>query len=199
MSYIPTFCVILFLLLFLYCTTLYPGSSQHDINATGFSWQHNYWCDIMDIKTYDQRDNPARIWGIIATIILCIGTGWIFYQFPNHYGSTSTEKWIISGFGIASMLAGSMIFTSFHNQVIGIASALALVAIIVMFYVLFRQQEYPLFYFGVFACLIMLFNNYIYYSKNGIENLPWIQKVSFVIVLTWIVMIDIQGIGKEVN
>jgi len=191
-TYIPTICVVLFILLFIYCSFLYPGSSQHDINSEGFSWQHNYWCDIMDIQTYDQRDNPARIWGIIATLILCIGTGWLFYQFPSQFGTTNTEKWLVSGFGIASMLVGSLIFTSLHNQVIGITSGLALVAILTMFYVLFRQQEWPLFYYGVFACVVMLANNHIYYSKNGIEHLPWIQKISFLIVLAWIVMIDMK-------
>lgn len=193
MTYIPTICVILFLLLFLYCTTLYPGSSQHDILSKGFSWQHNYWCDILDEYTYDEHHNPARIWGIAATLILCLGTGWLFYQFPNQFGATTTEIWMISGFGIASMLVGSLIFTSLHNQVIGITSGLALIALLTMFYVLFRKQEWPLFYYGVFACGVMLINNYIYYSKNGIEHLPWIQKVSFLIVLAWIVMINVRG------
>jgi len=192
-SYIPTICIVLFILLFIYCTTLYPGSSQHDMLSKGFSWQHNYWCDILDEHTYAENPNPARRWGILATLILCIGTGWLFYQFPDRFGGTNTEKWLISGFGIASMLVGSLIFTSLHNQVIAITSGLALVAILTMFYVLFRQQEWPLFYYGVFACVVMLANNYIYYSKNGVEHLPWIQKISLLIVFAWIVMLNLKG------
>ena len=198
MTYIPTICIILFLILFLYCTTLYPGSSQHDINAIGFSWQHNYWCDILEIDTYNMERNPSSKWGILATIILCIGTGWLFYQFPDHYHASNTEKWLVSGFGISSMLVASLIFTPLHNYVIAIATTLALIAILAMFYVLFRQQEWPLFYYGVFACTIMLINNYIYYSRSGVEHLPWIQKISLLIVFSWIVMIDIQGWAKEV-
>ena len=193
MTYIPTICIAIFLLLFLYCTTLYPGSSQHDINALGFTWQHNYWCDILEIETYDEQRNPSSYWGIAATLFLCLGTGWLFYQFPNHFGATLTEKWVIWGFGITSMVIASVIFTPLHNYVIALASGLALIAILTMFYVLFHQTQWPLFYYGVFACIIMLINNYIYYSRIGVGHLPWIQKISLVIVLAWIIMIDIQG------
>jgi len=185
-------------LIFLYCTTLYPGSSQHDINAVGFSWQHNYWCDILEIKTYDAQRNPSAYWGIFATLLLCVGTGWLFYQFPDHFDATINEKRIIWGFGITSMAIASVIFTPLHNYVIAAASGLALVALLVMFYVLFRQQEWPLFYYGAFACVVMLINNYIYYSGNGLAHLPWIQKISILIVLAWIVMIDIHGWAKDV-
>lgn len=199
MSYLPTICVILFLLLFLYCTTQYPGSSQFDIQSVGFSWQHNYWCDILDRHTYAEVPNPASKWGIFATLILCIGTAASFYQFPNHFSASSSEMWIISGFGILSMLVSALIFTPLHNQVIGISSGLALIAILAMFYVLFQKSEFTLFYYGVFACVVMLINNYIYYSKNGVYHLPWIQKISIVIVLVWIVMLNIQGVSKSIS
>lgn len=196
MSYTPTFCVIIFLLIFLYCTFLYPGSSQHDINSLGFSWQHNYWCDVLDPYTYGEVPNPASRWGIFATIILCFGTGALFYQFPILFKSTQKQLWVISGFGLLSMLTASLIFTSLHNYVIAISSLLALIAILMMFYVLYQKAEWSLFYYGVFTCVVMLVNNYIYYSRQGVEHLPWIQKISMVIVLLWIVLVNIQGVQK---
>ena len=43
--------ICLFILLYLLATFYYPGGSNVDNRISYFSWQHNYWCDLMAIKS----------------------------------------------------------------------------------------------------------------------------------------------------
>lgn len=197
MLYFPSYCVFVFLVLFVYCASLYPGSSQHDIHAKGFSWRHNYWCDVLDKSTYAETPNPARPWGILATLVLCAGTGYLFYLIPRAFESTTSQLILITYLGIASMIVASLIFTPLHNYVIAICSILALIALILVFQVLYQNTQWLLLYTGLLACLVMIGNNVIYYSRWGVEHLPWIQKVSILIIFAWIVFLNVSCADKS--
>ena len=79
--HIVSLCILLFILLFIYAASLYPGGSQFDSNAAGFSWKHNYWCNLMNDIAENGMQNPARYYAISANAILCIGCMLFFLRF----------------------------------------------------------------------------------------------------------------------
>ncbi|MBT8218224.1 MAG: hypothetical protein KJP00_00255 [Bacteroidia bacterium] len=194
-QYFPTISVGVFILIFLYGSRLYPGGSQAHQHDTGFSWRHNYWCDLMDSHGYNGKVNPARRISVWATLIMCLGIAVLFYQIPSDFGANEWQSLVIRGFGIGSALMASLIFTSWHNQVIGIGSLMALIALTLVFVILYKGNYMTLFNFGIICCVVMVLNNYIYYSKNGLQHLPWIQKISIAIVLTWVILLNMEGIN----
>jgi len=194
MQYIPTYAVIIFIVLFLISTILYTGGSQADINSTGFSWFHNYWCDLIWPTNHRDEPNPAAYSAIPAMIILCLGLVFLFYQFPKYYHTDPSTTMLIRIFGTGSMICASLLFTPLHDIMIPLASLCGFVALVAIFYVLFSQTDKTLFYFGLICMIVMGLNNVVYYSNSEslIYYLPLLQKISFLVVLTWIVSLNLS-------
>ncbi|MBT8238589.1 MAG: hypothetical protein HKN51_09070, partial [Saprospiraceae bacterium] len=57
---LPTLGILIFMGLYVYATTLYPGGSQADINSVGYDWGNNYWCNLMSENGMNGLENPAR-------------------------------------------------------------------------------------------------------------------------------------------
>jgi hypothetical protein len=49
--------------------------------------------------------------------------------------------------------------------------------------------------------LLLMLNNFIYYSRFGIQYLPLLQKITFQITLSWIFALNVRliRIRKEAN
>ncbi len=194
MQYIPAYTVLTFLILFFISTFLYPGGSQADTNSVGFSWMHNYWCDLIWPTNHREEPNPAAWAAVPAMIILCIGLVILFYQFPNYYPTDPRTAMLIRIFGAASMVCASLLFTPLHDIMIPLASLCGLIALVAIFYVLFGQTDLKLFYFGIVCMVLMGLNNAVYYSNSEslLYYLPLLQKISFLVVLTWIVSLNLS-------
>ncbi len=194
MQNIPTYTVIIFLILFFISTFLYPGGSQADVNSTGFSWFHNYWCDLIWPTNHREEKNLAAWAAIPAMIILCLGLVFLFYQFPKYYPTDPRTTMLIRIFGTGSMICASLLFTPLHDIMIPLASLCGLVALVAIFYVLYGQTDKTLFYFGLVCMVLMGLNNLVYYSNSEslIYYLPLLQKISFLVVLTWIVSLNLS-------
>lgn len=194
MQYIPAYTVLIFLILFFISTFLYPGGSQADTNSVDFSWMHNYWCDLIWPTNHREEPNPAAWAAVPAMIILCIGLVILFYQFPNYYPTDPRTAMLIRLFGAGSMVCASLLFTPLHDIMIPLASLCGLIALVAIFYVLFGQTDLKLFYFGIVCMVLMGLNNAVYYSNSEslLYYLPLLQKISFLVVLTWIVSLNLS-------
>lgn len=194
MQHLPSYSIILFLFLFLLSTFFYTGGSRVDIQATSFSWIHNYWCDLIWPTNYREETNPVAWVAVPAMLMLCIGLGILFYQFPTHYTTNPYLTAIIRIFGIAAMVWAALLFTPLHNIAIPLASCCGGIALLAVFMVLYQNQAMGLFNFGLFCLFLLLLNNLIYYLGAGIwlYYLPLLQKVSIFIILGWILAIDLS-------
>lgn len=189
---LPVIGICLFVILYFIAAALYPGGSEVNRLAKGFSWKHNYWCDLLETHAENGEQNTARPMAIIATAVLSISIAAFWYFVPRLFSFKTFLKKIIQYAGIMSM--GMLVFlqADFHDTVINTSGVLGIVAITLTLVGLYKNHSYSLFLLGLFCLFLFFLNNYIYYSKNGIGYLAIIQKISFFLFLLWFFILTIQ-------
>lgn len=190
---LPVVGTILFLLLFFIATRYYPGGSQADSNAVGFSWLHNYWCNLLNEQALNGQYNPTKPIAITGMVVLYITLAFFWLIFPRYINIDKKIKTLIQASGTLSMAIAILLFTSInHDLVTNLASGFGLLATMGTLIGLYQTKCYGLFVFGLLNILLVGLNNYVYYNGALIVYLPVIQKVSFLSFLTWICAINIQ-------
>lgn len=188
--YLPTIAIFIFFALFFVSSAYYPGGSYHDRSATSFSWMHNYWCNLMEERALNGELNSVRIVSIVATFILCFGIASFYYLFPRYFVMRKFWKWIIEFLGIGSMIFAIFLFTREHDLVLNIAGGLGGFALFGTLVALRHQKLFGLLWLGRFSLLLIVVNNYMYYTRVQVVYLPLIQKITLFIVLFWIVAMN---------
>lgn len=190
---IPIWGSVIFVLLYIIATFLYPGGSQVDQNAVGFSWANNYWCNLLNVTAINGMPNPAKPIAITGMFVLCFTLAYFWYVFPKQMSLAKGWKYTIQLSGALSMCIAFFLFTDFnHDWVTNLASFFGLLATIGTFIGLYQTKWKMLFIFGLFNIALVCLNNYVYYTKGLIIYLPIIQKISFASFLVWVCCIDLQ-------
>jgi hypothetical protein len=189
---LPVIGICLFIILYFIAAFLYPGGSEINRQAKGFSWKHNYWCDLLETHAENGEQNTARPLAIIAMAVLCISIAAFWYFVPRLFAFKPFLKKTIQYTGIMSM--GMLVFlqADFHDTVINTAGVLGIIAITLTLAGLYKNHSYPFFILGLLCFVLFFLNNYIYYTKNGIGYLAIIQKISFLLFLLWFFLLTIQ-------
>ena len=183
---LPIFGILLFVLLYVIATLYYPGGSQADKNAAGFSWQHNYWCNLLNENAVNGQPNPAKPIALAAMLVLFLTFSLFWALFPVQMKLPLKLKCTIQVAGILSMTSAFFLFTSFnHDMVVNIISLLGVVATIGAFVALYQVRWLGLFGLGLFSILLVGLDNYIYYVRGMIIYLPVMQKITFAAFLIW--------------
>jgi hypothetical protein len=188
----PLYGIVIFVGLYVIAAFFYPGGSQVDKNAKGFSWTNNYWCNLLSEYAINGTANPARPVALTAMCILCVALSFFWYLFPRYCFSNQVNRFVIQFSGMLSMAIATFLFTSLHDSVINIAGALGVVAIAGILFGLYKNRDRVLFWFGIFNLVLIILNNYVYYTNGMIIYLPVIQKFSFLSFLAWICCLDIR-------
>lgn len=196
--YIPIIGIIAFIALYIYASTLYPGGSQANLNTEEFDWIHNYWCNLMNEKGMNGKHNPARPWSISAMTILCLSVMVFFIQFANLFIEGANWRRIIKISGILSMSTALLIFTKHHDLMTMLSSAFGLFAVLGIMRAIFKSQWTNYKRGGIICILLLAINNFIYYTEYYITYLPLLQKITFTIVLLWIIALNIEMIRTKI-
>ena len=193
---LPVIGICLFILLYFIAASQYPGGSEVNRMAKGFSWKHNYWCDLLETHAENGGRNTARPVAIIAMAVLCLSIAICWYFVPRLFAFKPISKKLIQYTGIVSI--GMLVFlqADFHDTIINIAGILGIIAITATLVGLFKNRSYILFITGLLCLLLFFLNNYIYYTKNWIGWLAIIQKISFFFFLLWFCLLSIQLFQK---
>lgn len=182
--------IALFVLLYLVAAYLYPGGSNFDQTTSSFSWQHNYWCDLLSPIAKNGAINHGQSIALLAMLILatsvCLSWIGIFAQLPFQ----KSQKRYFQLSGLLSMAVAIFIFTPLHDLVIIIAGILALVTLVALFVGLYKSKNFRLLHYGIGCLLLMGLNNLIYFTNTGLEYLAVLQKVTFILVLLWILLLN---------
>ena len=186
----PTIGILIFIALYLYATSLYPGGSQANKNSMEFSWLHNYWCNLTSEISINGKLNSARPIAISAMAVLCTSLMIFFIQFSQTFTKQLIWKRIISLCGIVSMLSAMFIFTSYHDLMTSISSLFGLLVVIGILKDIYTQQNKTHKIIGIGAIILLAINNLIYYSGVYITYLPLIQKITFAYILLWIMRLN---------
>jgi hypothetical protein len=187
---------LLFLLLYFIATLFYPGGSQQDAHAPGFSWMHNYWCNLLNEKAINGAVNTARPIAFAAMIVLCISLAAFWILFPVVTAMRQPARAIMQVSGTLAMAICAFIFTGYHDSVINAAGFFGLVAMAATFLQLFRVRWRKLFVFGLFNLALVALNNVLYYGPGNMYWLPLVQKLSFLSFICWICLIVYRMAGR---
>jgi len=183
--FFPLIGLCFFVILYIASAFLYPGGNEHDRSAKGFSWQHNYWCDVLEDHAENGKVNTARPVAITAMFILAVSLALFWYHIPKLFNFQSFFNLAVRGCGILSMAVLPFLFTGSHDTVINTAGVLGATATILTLAGLYKIKLYKLFLLGIICIILFLLNNYIYYTKNYLVYLAGIQKITFILFLVW--------------
>ena len=182
---IPVIFFCIFVILYFVAAAYYPGGSEVDRQAIGFSWFHNYWCDLLENRAGNGDPNQAKPIAIAAMIVLSMGILFFWYFIPRLFPIQPFLKRLMQVTGILSMIILAFLQDENHDPIINSSVILGASAMLLCLYGLLASGMYTLFALGL-ACLVFCGANvYCYYSKNWIEYLPIIQKISFFLFLLW--------------
>lgn len=187
---IPFIGIILFFCIYLYATQIYKGGTHVDLNAVGFDWINNYWCDLLGEIGRNGEYNPAALPSKVAMIVLTGSLVVFFYLFPIHIKTTKFWRNVIPISGILSMIIAVFIATKWHDWVIVFSGTFGFITLVGVFVALARNKFKRQLWFGVFALFLMGINNYLYFVLEFYDYLPLLQKVTFIIVLWWIISVN---------
>lgn len=194
---LPVWGIGLYIVLYVVAALLYPGGSDIDKTATGYSWQHNYWCELMARTAQNGQPNTARPVAVTAMIILAISLIAFWYHIARLFSITKNSRNVIRYCGITSVVIMPLLLTGAHDPVINISGLFGIIAITGILVNLFRDKLFLFFFAGIICLLLCIANNYIYHTNHFIYYLPVIQKVTFLAFLGWFAGLTIKLYDKE--
>jgi len=187
---LPLVGMFLFVILFLVATLQYTTGLETSVSGLGFNFKENYLCDLLDINTLGGTINPAHITARIALTIICFSVILLWFELPKLFSIKSNTLTIMQVTGIISMVILLFLAAGNHDVIIRISGVFGLFAVISILIELYKASLFWLFLFGFFFLALFLTNYYIYESGILLERLPLIQKITFVICLTWFALLN---------
>lgn len=182
---------LLFLVLYFLAASAYPGGSQADSRAKGFSWMHDYWCNLLAEKAINGQANAARplAYTALAFLALSLLSFWMVAAQTMRFAKRT--KLILLLCGVVSLLLLPFLTTPYHDTAINVSASLGLVVMCTVYAGLYRAGWYFLASFGLFNLLLIALNNYIYYCTS-LYWLPLVQKFTFLSFLLWVCFVTLK-------
>lgn len=190
LKFLPTIGILVFIGFYFYASKLYPGGSLVDVSSKGFDWFNNHWCNLMRENGLNGEINHARPIAITGITILCVSMILFFFQFANHFENNRNWNLSIKISGALGMLSAVFIFTKYHDIMTTILSVCGSVVIIGMIRALHNNHHTYFKIFGFFCILIVGLNNFFYYNENLIKYSPVVQKIAFILILSWTISLN---------
>ncbi len=183
---------IVFIALYLVAASLYPGGSQADTHSKGFSWMHNYWCNLLNEKGINGEVNGGRAVALLAMAVLglTLVSFWIITASLAAFSKPVKLLVIVSGIIAVALLPA--LPSAYHDVVINVSGFFGLIAMAAVYVAVYRNGWMNLFAFGIFNLLLVGLNNYLYHSGGSLYYLPLVQKISFASFLLWICLVDVR-------
>ncbi len=190
--HIPLIGILCYVFLYFYAAFLYPGGSQANAHAIGFDWVHNYWCDLLHATAINGALNPARPIAIIGSVILACTVAYFFYTFPHKRAMPHPWALLTRYGGLTAMAFAVLLFTPYHDLVSIIGGFFGVLALVGVFKELIQSGKTSILGLGLWCMLLILINNFIYFTTLGIEVLPFIQKITLLFIFSWIILMSRQ-------
>ncbi|TNF47361.1 MAG: hypothetical protein EP305_08100 [Bacteroidetes bacterium] len=190
LNFLTPVCFLLFVILFFYGASLYPGGSYRYPLNEGYDMVNNYICNLMGTTALNGSPNPGRTVSIVSWVALGTGVGFFFYHFADRFKLSLLFQKVIRISGILSMIFILLTFTSWHDTVVSISGLFGALSISALLISLKREQKHLLYLFGWIVLLLILYNAISYFIFFHIEALPFIQKITLICVLIWFTILN---------
>ena len=189
---LPIAGIVVFAGLYVTAAVLYPGGSQFDPAGVGFSFKHNYWCNLLNEHSIDGKINPAQPFALAGMIALALSLATFWYVLPGLLSTGAIPANAVKASGILAMIPALFIASERHDTMMFVSGLLAAIALTGTLIALYKAQWNKLFWFGILNVIAILLNNILYHSTDLIRYLPVIQKISFILFFGWICVISIK-------
>jgi hypothetical protein len=188
--------IILFLLLYFLATKYYPGGSNFYPQEKGFSWSNNYWCELLGENAKNGQNNRARPIALLAMVILTFSISLFWVKLPNLIPMRLWMSRILQISGVISMFSAIFIFSSYHDFYVTISVLFGTLAFSLALYGLYTHHFMRYFNYCILCLVLIQANNFIYLSSILIDYLPLLQKITFILVFAWIVVLSMRFLKK---
>ena len=187
----PLLGVFAFAVLYVVAACVYPGGTRADPTLPGFSFVHNYWCDLLDATTYGGHANDARPVARAAMIVFCAGLAVLWMAAPRLFGRAERRAWVVRLAGLGSAAVIPWVGMGFHDLAVQAAGVLGGAAFVTTLTALPAEQGF-LRRSGLGVLALIAVNYFIWETRIGIGALPLVQKVAFAAVLAWVVVFGLR-------
>ena len=188
---IPLIGMALFVLCYVVAAGLYPGGSWNDPGQVGFSWRHNYLCDLLDTRAVNGMLNTGRYWARVALAFLCLGLMVLWYHLPVLTKGHTWFKYLLRYSGMAALGATVFLRADTHDLTVRIAGVFGLVALSSLLVGLWKEGHRIFVSLGGWCLGMFLVNYTIYETGDFVYWLPLIQKITFLSFMVWFVWMDV--------
>lgn len=188
--------MVLFIVLYIVAAGQYPGGSYSMPQKEGFSFWHNYLCDLLDTHAINGQPNAARLYAAWGLGILCASLLWLWLQLPRMFERKSPNLYLMKFAGLLAF--GTMIFLGpdTHDLTVRIAGMFGVVALLSSMVELHKGGYLNLVILGMACLLVFILNYYIYETGTLRFSLPTIQKLTFILFLFWFGLLNRELIKK---
>lgn len=197
LPYFPIFGLGLYIIVYTFAVSAYPGGSINYPDANGYSFFHNLLCDAMDPITQSGSINGARFMAIISHIILSLTMISFFYILPKIFPVKNRNTKLIAYFGVTTMTIFIFMYTEYHDLIVTITGVLGTIALIPLFIELkyFKNKGLKKLVYLCYTLSVIVF--FIFETKIGLYYLPFLQKITFGVDACWVIWTCLIVINKN--
>lgn len=141
--------------------------------------------------------NTARPIAITAMGVLCVSLAIFFYYASRLFWPGSIGRRIVRSSGIISMAILVLLLKYDHDRIINMSGIFGMIALVGTIIGLYIIRAYLLVILGILCVLLVIVNNYIYYTEQFFYALPVIQKITFLLFLLWFILVNIRLYKRE--
>ena len=195
--YFPIIGLIGFLFFFFIATTLYPGGSVNEIASEGYSYFHNFICDLMSLHLTEGETNDARPIAIVAHMMLSFAMISFFYILPEIFTDQNWRTRSVRGIGMVTMTIFIFMFTEYHDLVVTLTGILGSLALLPFFLELINYDNKNLKALAYICFILSVLVFVSYETKIGFYYTPVLQKITFVFDSIWVVWVSLIVASKR--
>jgi len=196
--FIPIVGMIAYLIVFIIAASGYPGGSVNIPNDhSGYSFFHNFLCDVMNPVTQGGILNDARSMAIVSHLILSITMMAFFYILPDIFSVKNRNTKLVRFFGVLTMIGFVFMYTEYHDSIVTLTAVLGTIALIPFFIEVNKYPKKGLRHLAFFCYILSFIVFFIFVSKLGFYYLPFLQKITFVFDAWWVIWVSLIVMKKN--
>lgn len=178
-------------------TFYYPGGSYSNISATGYSWTDNYISNLLSPLAVNGMANRARPFAIIGILLLTVTFGYFFVKFSGSVRIRSAAC-IIKYLGLLATFLGFVtVIPRMHDIMVMASSILTLLIFFYITVIILKSKLTILKVMSVFFLLTFYFGAYMYFTRSFLDYMPIVQKIIFVMKITWVISIEYSSTRED--
>lgn len=194
---IPTFGILVFIGLYIYAASLYPGGSQANPYDIGWNWYNNLWCHLMSEHAINGLENPASVIARFAMAVLSSSIAIFYFLCAKFLVKNRVWSVIIKITGVLLVISAIFIFSRYHDILTTIISICGFIGIAGILRALYLNKMTFFVVFGLVCLLVIGMNNLFYYIERLNEYLPLVQNFDFALIFLWTVGLNIKMLNKQ--